>query len=370
MDISWSVANLLLIKVFEGLGGEGTMRLSTRGPVRGLTEYFRLPFLWSIGALVFCEPALAQKAVEWRQIQHGFEVAEKQKWEGGEKSASFRFSAMRIHLGYFELKLASIPQLSQQFRDKFARAQRVRPSLFDLGLNNIFRVDPFDRSIQAIASAGFPVSERQAISSGFLKIDGRQLMPFDEQGPSAVFCLHSPNPRYATLPYQVPVFYRSGDSRFKDCRDAIQVGPRILEDPNTIVADKPSSEQIVVYDREKPNGEREKVELYLAITKTDEARFFRTIFAVDEPGRDEKEQRNNARNAYVIVTHDSVALWDVQTMLLNSAFYANPHFAPRWALNLVGGDYAGLMVRDSRKGLGFGNVDVTQASVVVVFKRN
>jgi hypothetical protein len=347
------------------------MRLSRqRGPARSLAEYFRLALLWSF-ALVSCEPALAQRPIEWHSIQNGFELAERQTWDTGEKSAKFTFSAARIHLGYFELKLASTAQLAQQFRDKFVRAQQVRPSLFDLGLSNILRVDPFSRKTQAIASAGFPLSELTPINSGFLKIDGRQITPFDEQGPSAVFCLHSANPKYAKLPYQLPVFYRSDDSRFHNCRDAVQAGPRILEDPNTIKADRPSSDQVVTYNRKKPNGELEQVELYRGITKSDShARFFRTIFAVDEPGRNEKEPRKNARNAYILVTHDSVALWDIQTMLLSPAFYANPQYAPRWALNLVGGDYAGLMVRKTKEGVGFGNVDITQASLLLVFRKD
>jgi hypothetical protein len=37
---------------------------------------------------------------------------------------------------------------------------------------------------------------------------------------------------------------------------------------------------------------------------------------------------------------------------------------------MVGGDYAGMMVRDSKKALSFGNIDITQASVLLVFRKD
>jgi hypothetical protein len=75
----------------------------------------------------------------------------------------------------------------------------------------------------------------------------------------------------------------------------------------------------------------------------------------------------NARNAYQIVTEDPVTLWDLQNMLTSRSFYANELFAPHWAVNLVGGDYAGLVLNTQKSEPEYvGNVDITQASMLAV----
>jgi hypothetical protein len=79
----------------------------------------------------------------------------------------------------------------------------------------------------------------------------------------------------------------------------------------------------------------------------------------------------DARNGYIIVTQTSVTLWDVQNMLISPGFYSNEHYAPYFALNLVGGDFVGLVVRDGPdEPRMYGNIDITQASMLAVLRKN
>lgn len=173
---------------------------------------------------------------------------------------------------------------------------------------------------------------RKIEHSGLLEISGEQLSEFDDRPSlSAIICLHSPAPIYRNYEYQVPAFYKSADfehsSLAKKCKDAVQAGPRIIEDPNV------SAEQSGISDAEANLRPQSRV-----------------IFALDNPGRQfppgkpNNRLRENARNGYLIVTEEPVHLVDVQKVLLSPAFYgagSNAH----WAVNMAGGGPAGLVIR-------------------------
>jgi hypothetical protein len=325
----------------------------------------------------FAQGSAIDNKIEWKELEPGVHLAEDQEWKlFVSAKQKFTFSAVRFHLGYYDLKLVSGLELSKRLSDQHRVERGVdRTSALDLGIKAIYEADPFKRPIRAIVSAGFPASERKINSLGLLRIDRRTLSALAPQGPSAIFCLNSPNPKYAGVPYQKPVFYRLDDGRLKGCDDAVQVGPRILEDPSRIEKDHPSSDKVLLYSRKNSRGQSDPQPVYLGIPETDAKRtpFYRTVFAVDEPGRDEdkRDPRKNARNAYLIVTETSVTLWDIQNMLISHGFYSDEHFAPYFALSLVGGDYAGLLVKDPTKAVvtPFGNVDIAQASVLVVLPK-
>jgi hypothetical protein len=322
-------------------------------------------------AILGLQSAFSEEAntVKWESKEEGFAVAAKQTWHlpPGGKTSRFGFSAVRFHLGYFELRLLGIEEFSKTHRDKLTKSQNIDASLFDLGLKAVYTVNPFNRPIRAVAPAGFLASERKPVNLGLLKVNGKTFSSLLDDGPSAVFCLQSPNPQFADAPFQVPIFYRLNDDRFAKCSSAVQVGPRILEDPNA--TKKPPN--TITYVRKDNKGKDDSRTIYLGIPErsANSSPFFRTVFAVDDPGREEKEAKKNARNGYLIVTQTSVTLWDIQHMLTSPAFYSNEHFAPHWALNLVGGDYAGLII-GGRPDPYIGNVDVTQASVLAVVPRN
>ncbi|MGA7384800.1 MAG: hypothetical protein WBW81_08985, partial [Methylocella sp.] len=156
---------------------------------------------------------------------------------------------------------------------------------------------------------------------------GKQYSEFDDrESLSAIICLHSPLPQYRDFDYQVPVFFRTSDEKQKEtgesCRDAVQVGPRILEDPTV-------GEQRGITQAEKSSRSQQRV-----------------IFAVDDPGRrfPPNKRKENARNAYIIVTSSLVHLWDVQEMLMSPDFYGSGS-KPHWAVNMAGGGPSGMIVR-------------------------
>jgi hypothetical protein len=347
--------------------------------VKASALIFLLQFVMGcFSTAAFAQAPSSRRQIEWKEIEPGFFLAEAQMWPPGARRG-FTFSAVRFHLGYFELRLLGIAEFSKRIseqtsREKVVSTRSSRASV-DFGLKFVYNANPFDRPIRALAAGGFPAIEGRPVNLGFLKVDKHILSEFDLEGPSAVFCLHSPRPAYSQFKYQVPVFYRSNDNRFKDCSDAVQVGPRILEDPSRIAKDRPGGEKVISYFRKNAKGLPDPQPVYLGIPEKDAKRtpYYRTILAVDEPGRDEDKinPRNTARNAYFIVTETSVTLWEIQEMLVNPAFYANELVAPYFAINLVGGDYAGLLVKDPGKGevQGFGNVDITQASVFAVLPR-
>jgi hypothetical protein len=325
-------------------------------------------------------PCLGQNAAnetEWMKIAPGFELAEDHTWTltlpNSRKVRSFKFSAIRFHLGLFEMKLLSMTELTKQVEERLSRIPSdnlsipVAPTQIPLGLYSVYKANLFDRPILALASAGFPAGEHRPVNFGLLRIDGRAVAPLAPNGPSSVFCLHSPNPKYARYKYQVPTYYKLDDKRFVNCRDAVQVGPRILEDPNT--TEKTGVEGTLHYSRDGPP---QTVLLGVPERDINRSPYYRTVFAVDEPGRAEDKVNHlaDARNGYIIVTETSVTLWDIQDMLTSPKFYADDHYAPYFSLNLVGGDYAGMIVKsDGAEPKRLGNTDITQASMIAIMKR-
>lgn len=323
--------------------------------------------------------------VKWQVVdgRDHFETALAQTWilPQGSRTEKFQFSAIRFDLGYFQLKLIGVSDFVKRNPKQIAGPQNANSSLsslFELGLKAIYDAKPFG-DIVALAPAGFPASERKPINLGLLKTDDITLSQLLNDGPSAVLCLDSPKYMNKGYQFQLPVFYRPDESSQQEliskCRDAVQVGPRILEDPNSLAK---ANSTLLTYKRTKKNGDLDPQPVYLGIQAKFASRstpYFRTVFALDEPGRDDPDEKSRkvARNAYIIVTETPVTLWELQNLLTSPAFYANDQYAPYWAVNLVGGDYAGLVLKlpgGDAKPLGIGNTVITQASILAVVPRN
>jgi hypothetical protein len=340
--------------------------------------------------LVVCGAANAENPLRANRVNWEFVSGEKhletalgQNWQlpPGSRIEKFQFSAIRFHLGYFQLKLVGIADFAKQHAREIAESQKIDPSLgslFELGLNAIYRATAFD-NILAVIPAGFPASEKKPINLGLLRTDGITQSQLLDDGPSAILCLDSPKYQGQGYQFQLPVFYRTDEERQQElirrCRDAVQVGPRILEDPYSVSKDGTAQ---FPYPRLK-NGAASPWSIYLGIPgkmQFSRSAYYRTVIALDEPGRDDTKDGNGkskdlARNAYIIVTETPVNLWELQNMLSSAGFYANDQYAPLWAVNLVGGDYTGLIVRSSAKDdvTTIGNTNITQASVLVVVRR-
>ena len=362
------------------------------------------PTLFSILLFVFSLTKTAALAAEntivWKSIGPFLESADAQTWTvknlpAGAQPRSFEFYALRFHLGYYQLRLVDIAQFARTKAADIARQQSVdedSPALFELGVRTVFRTNPFPEPIVAVAPAGFAASEQRPTNFGLLKIDGQseaKLIP--KGGLSAILCLNNaPSPNYQ---YQVPTFFRAGDPNqaklVNECRDEVQLGPRIIEDPGNTSRSQfeasPNRYEVQTYNR-KINGKLTPETIFLGISEKESfsTPYLRSLIAVDDPGRFAENQssknyeRDLARNAYLVVTTKPATLWDLQDMLSSPEFYANERYAPHWAVNLPGENYATMIHvasmsrnQDGRetRPVEVGATDQRQASVLVVSKR-
>jgi hypothetical protein len=343
----------------------------------------------------------AGEAVVWKAIgSDELEAADVQRWRvrnlpPGAKPRSFEFSALRFHLGYYEIRLVSMDDYVRSKNDQIAQEQKVDKNLsalFELGVRTVFRINPFDDPIVAVAPGGFAKSNQEPTNLGYLKINGierSKILP-KAAALSAILCLNNaPSPKYQ---YQVPTFYRTNNPNqiklVNQCRDEVQVGPRIIEDSSVTTKkefeDDTDRYKIQAYNQ-RINGKDTAVPIYLGITEkaASSAPYLRAIIAVDDPGRvpdnpnSDNSERQLARNAYLIVTTTPATLWDLQDMLSNPDFYSKEQYAPHWAVNLPGDNYAAMIhvgaldTQQRRRDvpIEIGAVDQRQASVLVVIKR-
>jgi hypothetical protein len=273
----------------------------------------------------------AQTRTVWTEQRPGLQIALNQTWTS--QGASFKFSAIRFHLGHFRLQLIDIERFWIQNKQKILASsdeRRFSEALVDKGIKAIFDALPQSEFPVAIIPAGWSASLSKVRQVGLLKIGGSVLSEMDDrEAMSAVLCLSSPLSEYKNFDYQVPTFYKthhdSHEKFINACTDAVQVGPRIIEDIG--VAEDPRG--ITTEERAKRPTSR-------------------VIFATDNPGRKfppNNRNRENARNGYFIVAETPVALYDVQEMLLSRTFYGDQSISPHWALNMAGGGASGLIVR-------------------------
>ncbi len=293
-----------------------------------LLRLFIIVFVVVVGGR-FGPTSAESKKIDWQEIDPG------RLWVAlHQTNGEIKFSAIKFHLGYYRLKLVDVSSYRDRNLGKLRAISDERKfsnSLLDVGIGAIFETWPDRSEIIAVAPAGWSTSIRRIEHSGLLKISGEELSEFDDRPSlSAIICLHSPDQKYQNYEYQVPTFYKSSTqlSRAEKCKDAVQAGPRIIEDP------KVSSEQSGISDAEANLRPQSRV-----------------IFALDDPGRQfppgkpDNRLRENARNGYIIVTEETpVHLVDVQKLLLSTQFYGAGS-KPHWAVNMAGGGPAGLVMR-------------------------
>jgi hypothetical protein len=289
---------------------------------------FAALFSAAIGSCI-SDASAQSKKIDWQEINPGrLWVALHQNY------GELKFSAVKFHLGYYKINLVDVSSYRERNIAKIravSDARKFSNSLLDAGIKVIFETWPDPTEIVAVAPAGWSTSLRTIEHAGLLKISGQQLSDFDDRKSlSAIVCLH--NPSFRNYQYQVPTFYKTTDenqlSLAEKCKDAVQAGPRIIEDPSV------NANQSGISDAEANLRPQSRV-----------------VFAVDDdpgrefpPGKPDSKLRENARNGYLIVTEGTVHLVDVQKMLLSAEFY-NAGSKPHWAVNMAGGGPAGLVIR-------------------------
>jgi hypothetical protein len=280
--------------------------------------------------LLTAEPACADdKPIKWEEVAPNFAIALHQQW------GAIKFTAIRFHLGYYDIKLVDVKSYRNEHLvaiRKLNDNRKFSNELLDTGIGMIFKTWPDQSSVLAVAPAGWSTSLTKIEAAGFLKVSGKIKSDFDDrESLSAILCLHSPRAEFHNFEYQVPVFFRTLDetqiSKAETCNDAVQVGPRIIEDS-------------IVQKDDQRGIRQEEMKLRPLL---------RVVFAIDDPGRSfpkgnpNVKLKDNARNAYIVMTENPAHLWNVQEMLLSDDFYGQG-VKPRWAVNLAGGGPSGLVV--------------------------
>ncbi|MFT4277777.1 MAG: hypothetical protein QM576_15610 [Rhodopseudomonas sp.] len=266
--------------------------------------------------------------------------------------AELRFTAIRFHLGHFRLKLAGTQDTLAAGRDvkdgiaRFVVNGEPKAELLSYSLEGTFshlKEKPF-----ALAPAGWASNQRNPTQIGLLRINGRDVFPLTRRPTfSAVLCIND-TLYYKSYDATVPVVFTSNDIsslnlRARKCKDAVQVGPRIIEE----------------------GGKRGITEGEL---KT--ARYQRVAFFVDDPHRDDAlpaRSREAARNGYILLTHNRVHLFDLQTMLLDKQIYEGGE--PHWAVNMAGDDHTGLLINAHHEPDLIENTLATIGSVLMIERR-
>lgn len=298
------------------------------------------------------EPALSQPSTyEWTEIVPQFAVLRDTSYKTN-SGAEIRFTAVRFHLGFYRLKLASTQETLAAGRD-------VKDGIARFTVNGEPRAELLSYSLEgtlshlkekpiALAPAGWATNQRNPRQIALLRINGHDVSPPTSRPSfSAVLCLNDTE-YYKNYDATVPVIFTSNDisslnPRSVKCKDAVQIGPRIIEE----------------------GGKRGITESELKTEK-----YQRVVFFVDEPYRDDAlpaRAREAARNGYILITHNKVHLFDLQTMLLDKPIYSGG--APHWAVNLAGDDHTGLLINTPPEPEQIENTLATVGSVLIVERR-
>jgi hypothetical protein len=233
---------------------------------------------------------------------------------------------------------------------------------------------PQDLSLIAPAGWGQDADPKQP--DGYLKIRGKVLNPIFSREQSAVVCLDDQSlpedPELGPLghPNTVFFYYNRGKysyvnwngrrkERLRECKDAFQTGPRIIErakDRNELLQEPALSEEPTIQcliQEDKNAG------ICANSSKTSGQQ--RVVLAADDRASPALADR---RRYYVIYFHGPVPFYQIQSILLSEKFYHDAK--PEWAVNLAGGNRSGLSVRVGKTYVQYGNLDSDLPSLLTV----
>jgi hypothetical protein len=102
----------------------------------------------------------------------------------------------------------------------------------------------------------------------------------------------------------------------------------------------------------------------IAVDPTKAAGQQRVILAADDrPSQGPSERRRY----YLLYFHGELPFYQIQSILLSDKFYEGAQ--PEWAINLAGGDRAGISIRVGRSYLQYGNLESDLPSLLSVRPR-
>src|SRR5262245_9029117 len=89
--------------------------------------------------------------IVWKTLEQGFEIAKDQQWNvktlpDGSGPRSFVFTALRFHLGHYEMRLLDMSEFARTKSEEISRVQKQEkdlPALFELGVRTPYQINPF-----------------------------------------------------------------------------------------------------------------------------------------------------------------------------------------------------------------------------------
>jgi hypothetical protein len=306
----------------------------------------------TLALFVFVGNAIAQSVpFNWKPIDSHVAILRNATFKTP-SGAEIKFTAVRFHLGYTRMKLVSTAETvaaGRAVKDGIAKSVvngEQKAELLSYSLEGTF--GHLKEKPLILSPAGWATSQRRPEQIGLLKVNGRKIYDLTPKSTfSAVFCLQDAE-YYKSYDAMVPVVFSSNDigslnPRALKCNDAVQVGPRIIEE----------GAKRGITEGELRTG-----------------RYQRMVFLVDDPHRNDwpPKSRESARNGYILLTHNKVHLYDLQSMLLGKEIYDGGD--PHWAVNLAGDDHTGLLVNDKSEPELIENTLATVGSVLIVERRS
>jgi hypothetical protein len=284
--------------------------------------------LYVLLALIFIVLAQAQASSQqsifrWEEIAPKVHILREQTYRSG--NVVIEYTAVRFHLGHVNLRLLDTELVVNAGRDVLGGIARVmvdgkaRGEILSYSLEGVLA--RLQKPPIVLVPAGWSKSQRTVDHTGLLRIDGKQLHSFDSRpSMSALLCVREAAEAKGNKA-AAPVVFASGslksNARASKCPSMVQIGPRIIEEGG-----KPG-----IVPGELDRQPRQRV-----------------VFAVDDPIQTTSAatSRDASRNGYVLLTHNAVHLYHLQTMLRDLGFYEGGK--PHWAINLAGDNHTGMIV--------------------------
>jgi hypothetical protein len=335
---------------------------------------------------------LKKSGDRWRQAVAGVEFVDNEAWsfpcagkQRGFVTSEVRLTAYRFERRLFEFilvdpgeELKNIPpkfNIGGAFLDR--RKQFIR---FGQNIVTMGTFLPVKGDFSLYVAAGWWQDFDSTQSDGYLKINGNILNDIFARSQSAIICLDDRSLSTSSVignTIAVLFYYNKGryaysnwsdrrKERLRECRNVFQTGPRIVErqqDQAELLSEPafltdPSIQCLANEDKNAGICARASTDTSAAAGKQ------RVVLAADDRPGEEISQR---RRYYIIYFHSELPFYQIQSILLSEAFYEDAR--PEWAVNLAGGDRAGIFVRYGANYRQYGNLESDLPSLLSVRRR-
>lgn len=251
---------------------------------------------------------------------------------------------------------------------------------FGSNIATIGRIGKDAAKYSLLAPAGWWLNVDPVEPDGFLKIDGEEISTTFAKNQSAVVCLHDETLGHGDHDNVIAVWYyynkgrysysnwttretagASKKERLQKCKNVFQTTPRIVEsrkDREELLNDKILSFSDGIQCLAKEDHTQAGIYDHINRQNADlPSKRQRVVLAADS-------RIGQQRRYYVVYFHTELSFYQIQAILLSDAFYGDAK--PEWAVNLAGGERAGLLARGGKVPIEYGNVESDLPSILAV----